>query len=249
MSTTSIQENANLATSAKAAAPSTHGHELYTSEEYLLRTAGTWHTEDSPFKATYVDRLRKKNKIMPSTTCEIGCGAGAILAELQKRWPGDCSFTGYEISEHAHELSKQYANPRLKFEMGDAFADSKTYDLVLTMDVIEHVEDCFGFLRQIRDKGQLKMYHFPLEITCTSALRDYYGRGYSLGHIHHFSQSSALEALRYTGHRVIDWCYTPVGLSCAKLFRTRMMNMLRYMLPQGFAQRTIGGYSLMVLCE
>ncbi len=222
---------------------------LYTGNEYLSRTAGTWHLEDSPFKARHVARLVERNNLAPRRVCEIGCGAGGILAALGDAWGADVDLTGYEISPAAHALSQRFARPNLRFILGDAFTSPECYDLAMVMDVIEHVEDCFAFLRRTRDKASYKVYHIPLEITCTTALRDGLDRGYVVGHIHHFSTSTALAALRYTGHRVVDWLYTPVGLECGKLLRTRLINPVRRLLPTSWAARLVGGYSLLALTE
>lgn len=222
---------------------------LYTDGRYLDASGGNWHLEDSPFKAKYVDLLARRQGLRPRSVCEIGCGAGGVLASLRDRWGNDCDFTGFDISPQAHRLSEQFVCPNLRFVLGDAFADQSTYDLVLVMDVVEHVENCFEFLRQTRAKGRYKMYHIPLEITCSTALRDMLDRGYTLGHIHHFSRSTALAALRHTGHEIVDLLYTPVAYECAKLFRTRVANLARRLLPQEFAARMLGGYSLLVLAK
>lgn len=61
---------------------------IYTDGSYLAQTGGTWHLEDSLFKAQRIaSMLARHDEIKPSTICEIGCGAGGILAELQKICP------------------------------------------------------------------------------------------------------------------------------------------------------------------
>ncbi len=120
------------------------GESIYTDGSYLAKTGGTWHLEDSPFKARQVaSMLARHVEVKPNTICEIGCGAGGILAELQKVLPAHITFIGYDISPQAHVISRRFANPTCQFILGDAFADRLEYDLVLVMDVIEHVEDCW----------------------------------------------------------------------------------------------------------
>src|ERR1700733_235110 len=121
------------------------GENIYTDGSYLAQTGGTWHLEDSRFKAQRIaSMLGRHNEVKPNSICEIGCGAGGILAELQKSLPQDIAFTGYDISPQAHTLSARFSNPKCQFILGDAFADRSRYDLVLVMDVIEHVEDYFS---------------------------------------------------------------------------------------------------------
>src|SRR5271165_5693348 len=144
----------------------------YTDGSYLESTGGTWHLEDSPAKARWiVEMLKRHSEVQPATVCEVGCGAGGILHELERQMPEHVTFTGYEISPQAHQLSQRFANDRCRFVLGDAFADSQVYDLVLIMDVIEHVEDCFAFMRQLKRKGRWKLYNIPLDTSASFTLR------------------------------------------------------------------------------
>jgi SAM-dependent methyltransferase len=221
----------------------------YDSGEYLKATGGTWHLEDSPFKAGQVLRMVQRHKSSPRSIIEIGCGAGGVLAELRAHLP-DASLTGYEISPQAHAISQKFEAENLRFICGDAFADNQTADLVLVLDVVEHVEDCFGFLRQAKQKGHWKIYHIPLDISCSAALRDSFMNAWrSVGHIHVFTKSLALETLRATGHEIIDYFYTPGALSVGRGWRAFLGNFPRRILPEGVSVRLLGGYSLMVLAK
>jgi cyclopropane fatty-acyl-phospholipid synthase-like methyltransferase len=103
--------------------------------------------------------------VKPHTVCEVGCGAGEILRQLMD--PG-VRFVGYEISPQVHDLSRPRATDRLTFRLGDSLSDggrpNAPFDLVLAMDVVERVEDYFGFLRRLRGLGNHKVFH----ITWTS---------------------------------------------------------------------------------
>lgn len=222
---------------------------LYTDGRYLEATGGRWHLEDAPFKAKYVRRMLARHGLEPRTVCEVGCGAGGVLAELAATLDAQTRFEGFEISPQAHALSLRFATDRLRFRLEDPFELQETYDLVLALDVVEHVEDCYSFLRRLRDKAEWKIYHFPLEITCLTAARDYLAHSFVAGHLHFYSRSTALAALRHTGHQVIDAHFTPVGLERGRLWRTRLANVPRRILPPSLAARLLGGYSLMVLAR
>jgi SAM-dependent methyltransferase len=225
----------------------------YTDGSYLAKTGGTWHLEDSPFKARQVvHMLTRHPEFRPSSVCEIGCGAGGILAELQMSLPNGVDFTGYEISPQAHSLSARFANAHCRFILGDAFADESEYDLVLVMDVVEHVEDCFSFLRHAKCKGRLKLYHIPLDAHVSSLLRGINAWD-SVGHIHLFTIETALRAVDYSGHRIIDWTITQGALAKTnKALRTRAANVIRASLgklaPQLVA-RLVGGCSILILAD
>jgi SAM-dependent methyltransferase len=196
--------------------------------------------------------LTRHPDFRPHTVCEIGCGAGGILAELQKALPADVQLTGYEISSQAHSLSAQFANTRCRYILGDAFTNDTAYDLVLVMDVIEHVEDCFAFLRAAKRKGNLKLYHIPLDTSFNDVLRGT-NRWDSLGHLHLFTMETALKSVEYTGHRVIDWMLTPAFLSQPpRTMRNRLALPVRSLLRKVSASlgaRAIGGYSILILAE
>ena len=226
---------------------------IYTDGSYLAKTGGTWHLEDSPFKARQIaSMLARHAEIQPTTICEIGCGAGGILAELQKMLGGEVAFTGYDISPQAHAISAQFSNPRCRFILGDAFADSSKYDLVLVMDVIEHVEDYFAFLRHSRQKGQWKLYHIPLDAYVLGIVRGNDSWD-SAGHLHIFTMETALKALRRSGHEVVDWVFTDGALAMpSKTIRGRIANLLRAPMAkvsEKFASRLLGGFSMLVLAK
>jgi SAM-dependent methyltransferase len=226
---------------------------IYTNGSYLAKTSGTWHLEDSLFKAQRVASiLTRHDEVKPDTICEIGCGAGGILAELQKMLPQHIAFTGYDISPQAHALSAQFSNPRCQFILGDAFADGSKYDLVLVMDVIEHVENYFSFLRHAREKGDWKLYHIPLDV---HALGTFRGDNHwdTVGHLHLFTIETALKALQHTGHRIVDWVFTDAAISIpSKTLRGRIANLIRIPLSKfsiKLTSRMLGGYSMLVLAK
>lgn len=227
----------------------------YENGSYFAETGGTWHLEDAAFKAEQVMKMLGGAGLKPATICEIGCGAGGILAELRTELPRECRFVGYEISPQAHELSKPLARENLTFVLGDAFEDHQPFDLVLVMDVVEHVEDVFAFLRNCRAKGEAKIYHIPLDISMQTALRDrrFVETWRGIGHLHRFSLGSALEALKYTDHEILDYFLTPSALSCRqKKLRTRLANVLRAItgaFNPRLASRLFGGYSVLALCR
>jgi SAM-dependent methyltransferase len=229
------------------------GESIYTDGAYLAKTGGTWHLEDSLFKAQRVaSMLARHDEIKPSTICEIGCGAGGVLAELQKMLSDHIAFTGYDISPQAHALSARFSNPRCQFILGDAFADQSQYDLVLVMDVIEHVEDYFSFLRNVRQKGELKIYHIPLDAYVSGILRGNNSWD-SAGHLHLFTIETALKALQHSGHRIVDWIFTDGAISIPnKTVRGRIANLVRIPLSKvsiRLTSRLLGGYSMLVLAK
>ncbi len=79
--------------------------DIYKSGEYLEKNP-TWHVEESSWKAKQIMRMLARNSIAPGTICEVGCGAGEVLKQLQAKMDAACSLWGYEISPQALELAR-----------------------------------------------------------------------------------------------------------------------------------------------
>jgi len=231
---------------------------IYTSGEYL-ETTQTWHTEDSPWKADQISNIISNNDIHSTHIVEIGCGAGVILEELSKKENfKEVRFSGYDISPQAIELSKQIACDKVEFYCQDLLSEpnSEYGDILLVVDVIEHVPDYMEFLNKCRAKAEYKIYHIPLDIHVSSVLRNTLTGGrYSLGHLHYFTADTAIAALKDTGHEIVDYCYTSGALELYRQhpsIKRAIANVLRWVVSKfglPFTARVFGGYSLLVLAK
>ena len=232
--------------------------EMYTSGDYL-RLNPTWHVEDSPWKAQQIFRMLEQHYITLKTICEVGCGAGEILKQLQEKMESDCTLWGYELSPQAFELCKGRANEKLHFKLADFTKEEDVFfDLILLIDVIEHLEDYFSFLRAIKPKGQYKILHIPLDLSINTVLsgklikfRETYG------HLHHFTSDIALQMLRDVGYEVLDYFYTsasielPVSDTRSEMKRRllKLPRRLFFAIHQDLAARILGGWALLVLAK
>jgi len=136
---------------------------MYTNGDYLKNNP-TWDVEDAPWKADLIFRMIQKHHIEPKTICEIGCGCGEILRQLQLKSPESVKFTGYEISPQAYELCTKRSNARLCFKLKNYCDEAdNSCDLLLLIDLIEHLEDYFRFLRDVREKASIKYFIFLLK--------------------------------------------------------------------------------------
>lgn len=222
-----------------------------------LKINPTWHIEDSPWKATQVIRMLQEQKINPKTVVEIGCGAGEILNQLHHRMEDkSIQYSGYEIAPDAYNFCLSRQKERLQFFHEDLLAKDAHFDLLLMMDVFEHVEDYFGFIRAAAKKADYKIYHIPLDISAYSAIINNYKYIRTPGgHIHYYTKDTALATLRETGQEVIGWFYTK---TLTDLYRNKtnltgkFFNFIRRVLfkvKPDFCVRLMGGYSLLVLTK
>ena len=181
----------------------------YLSGEYLVKNP-LWHADESPWKAKYVLQMIARNKLAPTTICDVGCGAGEVLRLIHEGLQGRCRCWGYDISPQAFARSRRLSSERLQFKLADIRQEKDAhFDLLLLMDVLEHVEDYFGFLRDLRPKAEYTILHIPLDISVRNVLL---GRlcdfRAAYGHLHYFTKEVALEMLRDVGYEVIDYVYT-----------------------------------------
>jgi ubiquinone/menaquinone biosynthesis C-methylase UbiE len=182
---------------------------LYTSGDYLKKNP-TWHIGESHWKAREIIRMMVRNNLAPKTICEVGCGAGEILKRLQMNMDDSCTFWGYEISPQAFELCKDRSNEKLHFNLLNITQEKDAFfDLILVMDVLEHMEDYFSFLREIRHKSLYKIVQLPMDISVRSILRGELTKyRNSYGHIHYFTKELALQTFKDLGYELLDYFYT-----------------------------------------
>ncbi len=200
--------------------------------------------------------LLARNKIDVQKVAEIGCGAGGVIKELADQMGFDRSFQGFDISPEAIRLAEQHHRPGLDFSCEDLLLSPEHYDLLLVIDVIEHIPDYLGFTAKCQTKARYKIYHIPLDIHVSSVMRARFVVGRrTVGHLHYFSAESALDTVNDTGHKVIDYMYTDGGVALANLhpsFRRSLANLPRKFVgffSKKLSARWFGGYSLLVLAE
>jgi len=226
--------------------------EMYESGSYAQKNP-TWHEEDAPWKADHIEKMIKRHKIPCGRICEVGCGIGEILLELERAFPA-ASLCGYETSPQAFSRATQKETQRTKFYLNDLLSESDLhFDLILAIDVIEHVEDYLSFLKKLKAFGTYKIFHIPLDLSVQSILRSWpiLELRRNVGHIHYFFKQTALATLEDCGYTIVDYRYTASRLELPNQAMTsRMMRLprrLTFAVSADFAVRLLGGYSLLVL--
>jgi len=228
---------------------------IYTNGGYLTHNPD-WHEHDSPWKAKQILKIINNNNLQLNTVAEIGCGVGQIINILQQNMGKNIQFSGYDISPAAIEKAKQKTKDNLNFYLQDLTQSNQYVDLLLIIDVIEHIEDYYGFINKLKTKAKYKIFHIPLDLSAQTVLRGkpLSFRRKTVGHIHFFTKDTALEALKDKGYKIIDYFYTASAteLNASLKLNSLVMQLPRrllYALNKNFAVRLLGGYSLMVLAE
>jgi Methyltransferase domain len=211
----------------------------------------SWHIEYSPKKAQTIHDFLQRRQLRPKTIGDVGCGAGEVLALLQQKMDPSCRFWGYDVAPPAIEKAKTRENDRLKFSLADLCEiETPHFDLLLALEVVDHVEDYIGFLRILKKRAEWKYFSFSLDISVQSAFRSnaFTQRRKNHSHLHHFNKQTALGTLEYAGHEIVDYFYTSpdVTISWAAKVARPIRQVMFKMNPES-AVRLFGGYSLQVL--
>lgn len=228
--------------------------EQYQSGVYLAET-GDWHEGDAAWKADHVRAMIDAAGLAPRRIADIGCGTGGVLAQLQARLSPAADFTGFEIAGPAFRIAERRANARLRFVNGSPIDHrGEPFDLMLAMDVFEHVEDYLGFLKSIRPLAERFVFHIPLDISVRGLFIDMpMHRRRTVGHLHYFTTTTAEATLADCGYRIRSAVHThammqppPTGWKArARSWPHRAL----FGINPRLCATVLGGCSLLVLAE
>lgn len=226
--------------------------EMYSNSQYLHQHPG-WDGEEAVLKAGWITALIKKLRLPVNDVIEAGCGSGRILAELSSRFP-QATCRGYDLSPQAINIAKQYESERLHFYEADLLQDlNATAELLLLIDVLEHVPDYYGLLEGLRAKAQHFIFHIPLDLSCRGILKPelLLQQRQASGHIHYFSKEMVLWMLHDTGYQVVDWTYTKPTSDLQpgpgiKNKAKRSARNISFNLSKDKAVKWWGGYSMLI---
>lgn len=95
--------------------------------------------------------IREARKLKPNTVLDVGCGEGFTLMRLHKEKIGK-KLSGIDNMEQAIKLGKKL-HPQFKIEKGDIYKlpyKDNSFDLVLCMEVLEHLENPVAALKELK---------------------------------------------------------------------------------------------------
>jgi cyclopropane fatty-acyl-phospholipid synthase-like methyltransferase len=229
-------------------------YESYESGDYLASNP-TWDEEDSEWKARQVINILKKNNLSPTSIVEVGCGAGGILASLCDVLP-NVEYSGFEITPDASKFWEKHEPKNIKFQVSD-FLQIQTdfYDVLLLLDVFEHVPNPFEFLSGLKGRAGYYVFHIPLDLSALSVAREsplLYVRK-KVGHIHYYTKGLALSLLEESGYTIVDWSYTGAAFTVPQVtWKNRLSRLPRKILfgiNRDLGVRLLGGDTLIVLAK
>jgi 2-polyprenyl-3-methyl-5-hydroxy-6-metoxy-1,4-benzoquinol methylase len=198
---------------------------------------------------TYYHHVRRE--IMPllpenaNRILDVGTGAGGTLKWLKSIFP-NAATTGVELNFELMEELRRNADVAIIGSVDQQFAQLKTYDLILLLDVLEHVADPISTLRKIvsllEPRGHVivsvpNIAHFSVSIPLLLQGRFTYKDAGILDrtHLRFFVEDSAIKLLNDAGLVVTKGMASGMAGSRAKVIDRLSFGMLR----RGLAKRYI----------
>ena len=207
---------------------------------------------NADWKASSALKAIEKYKLDISDLAEVGCGGGQIILNVAEALKVNKAL-GYEPMPEAFAVADSRSNDQVKFINVSIDENTKAdHDLMLCFDVFEHIEDCFRFLRDLKETSKHFLFHIPLDMNAQLVLRTSQLMRVrdQVGHIHYYSRDSALATLKDCGYEIKGEFYTSAADSIhCKGFKSKVLNIFRkigYKISKHFTVRLMGGYSLMV---
>lgn len=165
-------------------------------KEYLEKNPNM-HLQDSITKVMQILQVIPKN-IKFNNILDVACGAGLITIEIAQGLKPDY-IEGIDLSDAMLKKARSLDKTNLVIWKNIDIFDYKTnkkFDLVFCVDILEHINDDFGFLKKISKLGHYILIRTPLEnsLFCNflrkmnifDPWKDTENR---YGHIHHYNET------------------------------------------------------------
>jgi SAM-dependent methyltransferase len=184
------------------------GHDLgaFYDEKYAHEGAEAEHWEqwrllNARIKADKIEQLWRGER--PGPVCEVGCGDGAVLAQLADRRFGE-EFDGFEVSPEAAAIAAR--NPLFRrIESYDGHrlpVPDDSYDLGVLSHVLEHVPDPLALLRETARACRRVIVEVPLEDNMSARRPRKVAESHRIGHLQRFARGDMRELAADAGLRV-----------------------------------------------
>lgn len=195
--------------------------QTYSHDGERARLYARWRALGAVGKAEHVVGLCARAGLAPSSTLDVGCGDGALLAQLGARGFGG-TLRGVELSQRAVEIARgrgriesvqRYDGRRLPFPDG-------AIDLGIVSHVLEHVPDPPALLAEIARVCRAVVVEVPLEDNLSARRSSKREHAEQVGHLQRLSRASMRAAAERAGLRVVGEIEDPLPLAVHTFFAT-----------------------------
>jgi len=171
------------------------------------------HAEDSERKIHEIKSVVPRD-FRVSSILDVGCNIGIITQAVGTEYHAT-EVDGLEVSTNAiTQAEKQlevFPKPSVVPEEFETFETEKVYDLIMFIDVLEHMQDPLNVLKKASKIGRYAVIRCPLEQTyMNEANARFAGKDFMAlmekryGHIHHFNMVTLSKLICEGGFDVIQ---------------------------------------------
>lgn len=188
--------------------PASISHPEIYGREYYERTHRNWFANPNRELFSWIASRLPEGA---ASVLDVGCGKGAFLRFLRARKGGTLKLVGIDYSSNEVEDGVEFRQGDFTRMPGD-----ERFDAVVSLAVIEHVEDPVAFARSLNrrcasngmiavmtlDNGSL--LYATARLMARLGLRGPAERLYSAHHLQHFTRKSLRLALEKVGLEVVE---------------------------------------------
>ena len=178
--------------------------------EYVARRS-----ENNESFKEYIDEIDFKTKELLkvidqngnyNSILEVGCSNGILLHSLADKLGIKNKVYGIDIStKNIQDATQRF--PKYVFIDGtiESFLETnnEVFDLVILSDIIEHVPDDLGFIKQVSSISKQILINLPLERSFTNRNRNY-GETDTSGHLRCYNNKEGVALIEKAGLKIIN---------------------------------------------
>lgn len=180
-----------------------------------------WRQLSARGKADHAIELCARAGLSPKSVAEIGCGDGALLAELGARGLAG-ELHGFEVSEEAARIARGRGAPGLAgvtvFDGAQLPVADDAFDLALLSHVLEHVPDPAALLREAARVSRAVVLEVPLEANLSARRASKRSESAEIGHLQALDRTAVGAMVSAAGLRVEEELLDPLPLEVHTFF-------------------------------
>src|SRR5215213_8752704 len=206
----------------------TTAHDLGQFYDESYRRAGAegdrhlrWRQLSARGKADHAIALCDRAGLEPRTLAEIGCGDGALLAELGARGLA-AELHGFEVSEEAAQIARTRGAPGLTgvtvYDGERLPADDGAYDVAVLSHVLEHVPHPVALLREARRVARVVILEVPIEANLSARRGSKRAGAAEIGHLQTLDRAAVRASVAAAGLQVREELLDPLPVEVHTFF-------------------------------
>lgn len=228
-------------------------------EEYIDKNPDL-HNSDIGDKIDAISQLLLPTATKFVSILDVACGSGRILLEISDKYQSE-KTTGIDISQGMiKSATENDTDNRVEWRVENVFnLEPDNYELVLAIDVLEHLEDDQKFLEHIKDLGKFVVVKTPIEdniinklvkVISFGLINEYQHTENKYGHIHHYSQKDVDRLIEVSGLKTVSKKYMHLPRR-SKLFWEilRIISMPLWWLSKPLYIKMNGGFLVLLLTK